>query len=124
MSSSTDGRPPPFRGEFMSRRKHNLAAMQDLDAVIVGGCGHVGLPLALSLADCGFRVGINDVDQGKIEMVRAGQEPLRETGAGALLRKLVPTRRPSLSPDPATLLRTPTDVAANPVPTAEFIQPT
>src|SRR5438034_734051 len=59
MSSSTDGRPPPFRGEFMSRRKHNLAAMQDLDAVIVGGCGHVGLPLALSLADCGFRVRLN-----------------------------------------------------------------
>src|SRR5438034_1089556 len=88
MSSSTDGRPPPFRGEFMSRRKHNLAAMQDLDAVIVGGCGHVGLPLALSLADCGFRVGINDVDQAKIEMVRAGQVPFRETGAEAPLRTL------------------------------------
>src|SRR2546430_9608707 len=57
MSSSTVGRPAPFRGEFMSTRKHNLPAMNDLDLVIVGGCGHVGLPLALSLAECGYRVG-------------------------------------------------------------------
>jgi len=59
----------------MSTRKHNLAAVQDLDLVIVGGCGHVGLPLALAMADCGYRVGINDIDQTKIEMVRSGQVP-------------------------------------------------
>src|SRR5213592_3661523 len=123
MSSSTDGRPPPFRGEFMSRRKHNLAAMQDLDAVIVGGCGHVGLPLALSLADCGFRVGINDVDQAKIEMVRAGQVPFRETGAEALLRKLLPTGRLELSRDPAMLERTRVVVLVIGTPIDEFMNP-
>ena len=42
-----------------------MPAMQDLDLVIVGGCGHVGLPLALSLAECGYRVGINDIDQSE-----------------------------------------------------------
>src|SRR5438034_950945 len=63
--------------------------MQGLDLVIVGGCGHVGLPLALSLADAGYRVGINDVDQEKIELVRAGIVPFRETGAEALLARLL-----------------------------------
>ena len=56
-----------------------------LDVVIVGGCGHVGLPLALSLADCGYSVGINDIDKAKIAMVLAGKVPFVESGAEALI---------------------------------------
>jgi len=54
---------------------HNLAAMDPLDLVVVGGCGHVGLPLALSLADSGYRVGIDDIDAAKIEQVKSGSVP-------------------------------------------------
>ena len=97
--------------------------MRDLDAVIVGGCGHVGLPLALSLADSGFRVGINDIDQAKIEMVRAGQVPFRETGAEALLRKLLPTGRLELSRDAAMLERTSVVVLVIGTPIDEFMNP-
>src|SRR2546426_4792134 len=106
MPSSRAGRPAPSGGDFMSRRKNILPAMNDLDLVIVGGCGHVGLPLALSLADCGYRVGINDIDQAKIEMVKAGQVPFVETGAEALLRKILLTGHLELSRDPAMLERT------------------
>ena len=35
----------------------------DLDVVVIGGCGHVGLPLAIALADRGARVGIYDVSR-------------------------------------------------------------
>jgi len=97
--------------------------MHDLDAVIVGGCGHVGLPLALSLADCGYKVGINDIDQAKIEMVRAGQVPFRETGAEALLRKMLPTGRLELSRDPAMLERTRVIVLVIGTPIDEFMNP-
>jgi UDP-N-acetyl-D-mannosaminuronic acid dehydrogenase len=45
-----------------------------LDLVIVGGCGHVGLPLALAFAESGCRVGIYDIDAGKLAEVRAGRE--------------------------------------------------
>ena len=31
-----------------------------LDVVVIGGCGHVGLPLAIAFADRGARVGIYD----------------------------------------------------------------
>src|SRR3954468_15700076 len=123
MSSSTDGRSEPFRGEFMSTSKHNLAAMNNLDLVIVGGCGHVGLPLALSLADCGYRVGINDIDQAKIEMVKAGQVPFVEAGAEALLRKILPTGRLELSRDPAMLERTRIAVLVIGTPIDEFMNP-
>jgi UDP-N-acetyl-D-mannosaminuronic acid dehydrogenase len=97
--------------------------MQDLDLVIVGGCGHVGLPLALSLADAGYRVGINDIDQAKIEMIRAGNVPFRETGAEALLRKLLPTGRIEMSRDAAMLERTHVVVLVIGTPIDEFMNP-
>jgi UDP-N-acetyl-D-mannosaminuronic acid dehydrogenase len=97
--------------------------MKDLDLVIVGGCGHVGLPLALSLADCGYQVGINDIDQAKIEMVKAGQVPFVETGAEALLRKILATGRLELSRDPAMLERTRVAVLVIGTPIDEFMNP-
>ena len=97
--------------------------MDDLDLVIVGGCGHVGLPLALSLAECGYRVGINDIDQEKIELVRAGVVPFRETGAEELLARLLPTGRLELSRDPAMLERTRTVILVIGTPIDEFMNP-
>src|SRR6202140_5158422 len=79
--------------------------MEALDMVIVGGCGHVGLPLALSLADCGYRVGIDDNDATKVAFVKAGNVPFLENGADALLKKLLPTGRLQLASDPRIVLR-------------------
>ena len=100
-----------------------MPAVDDLDLVIVGGCGHVGLPLALSLAECGYRVGINDIDQEKIELVRAGVVPFRETGAEELLARLLPTGRLELSRDPAMLERTRTVILVIGTPIDEFMNP-
>ena len=94
-----------------------------LDVVIVGGCGHVGLPLALSLADCGYSVGINDIDKAKIAMVKAGKVPFVETGAEALLGKLLPTGRLELSADPALIERTDTVILVIGTPIDEFMNP-
>jgi UDP-N-acetyl-D-mannosaminuronic acid dehydrogenase len=100
-----------------------LPALNDLDLVIVGGCGHVGLPLALSLADCGYRVGINDIDRAKIQLVKSGRVPFVETGAEDLLRKLLPTGRLELSHDPSMLERTRVVVLVIGTPIDEFMNP-
>ncbi len=97
--------------------------MIDLDLVIVGGCGHVGLPLALSLADSGYTVGINDIDRTKVEMVRAGKVPFLETGAEDLLKKVLPTGRLELSTDPSMLSRTRTIILVIGTPIDEFMNP-
>ena len=97
--------------------------MNDLDLVIVGGCGHVGLPLALSLAESGYRVGINDIDEQKIEQVSRGRVPFRETGAEALLARLLPTGRLELSPDPDMLERTHIVILVIGTPIDEFMNP-
>jgi len=97
--------------------------MDSLDLVIVGGCGHVGLPLALSLADCGYKVGIDDIDAAKVEQVKAGNVPFLETGAKALLNELLPTGRLQLASDPALIAHTDTVILVIGTPIDEFMNP-
>jgi UDP-N-acetyl-D-mannosaminuronic acid dehydrogenase len=97
--------------------------MSDLDLVIVGGCGHVGLPLALSLADSGYQVGINDIDEIKLGQVKSGRVPFRETGAEQLLAKMLERGRLELSSDPAMLQRTHTVILVIGTPIDEFMNP-
>ena len=57
--------------------------------VIVGGCGHVGLPLGLLFADRELEVTLLDIDPLKVEQINAGKMPFMEQGADPLLRRLV-----------------------------------
>ena len=59
----------------------------DLDVCIVGGCGHVGLPLALVFADRGMKVGIHDIDEATVARVRKGEMPFLERGAECLIEQ-------------------------------------
>lgn len=97
--------------------------MENLDVVIVGGCGHVGLPLALSFAEAGYSVGIEDIDAAKVEMVRSGNVPFVENGAEELLRKLLPTGRLVFASDPSLLKRTGVVVVVIGTPIDEFMNP-
>jgi UDP-N-acetyl-D-mannosaminuronic acid dehydrogenase len=100
-----------------------MRASKTLDMVIVGGCGHVGLPLALSLADCGYKVGIDDIDAAKVAFVKAGNVPFLENGAGALLKKLLPTGRLELASDPSLVESTDTVILVIGTPIDEFMNP-
>jgi UDP-N-acetyl-D-mannosaminuronic acid dehydrogenase len=73
------------------------------DVAVVGGCGHVGLPLALSFADSGLKTLIVDLDQRKVEQVRAGQMPFLEDGADELLPKVLASGRLELATTPEGL---------------------
>ena len=97
--------------------------MEPLDIVIVGGCGHVGLPLALSFAEAGYRVGVDDIDAAKIERVRAGEVPFKEAGAEQLLRTLLPTGRLEFGSEPSILERADTVVMVIGTPIDEFMNP-
>ena len=67
----------------------------DRHVVVIGGCGHVGLPLAIAFADRGARVGIYDVSEAAVQRVNAAQLPFDEPGAsGCWSRPLVGLGRP------------------------------
>jgi UDP-N-acetyl-D-mannosaminuronic acid dehydrogenase len=57
--------------------------------VVVGGCGHVGLPFGMVLADRGMQVVLLDVDEAKVASINQGRMPFREAGAEDLLPKLI-----------------------------------
>jgi UDP-N-acetyl-D-mannosaminuronic acid dehydrogenase len=61
----------------------------DLDVVVIGGCGHVGLPLAIAFADRGARVGIYDVSDAAVATVNAARLPFDEPGAAGVLERVV-----------------------------------
>jgi UDP-N-acetyl-D-mannosaminuronic acid dehydrogenase len=95
----------------------------ELDAVVIGGCGHVGLPLAIALASRGAQVGIYDVSQAAVDTVNSGQLPFAEPGAAGPLRDAVTAGTLRASADPAivasaehviVVIGTPVDEHLNP----------
>ncbi len=53
---------------------------------IVGGCGHVGLPLGLSFARQGYHVDLVDTSPERVAVVNSGQMPFHEDDADELLK--------------------------------------
>ena len=56
-----------------------------LNISIVGGAGRVGLPLALVLAEQGFKVNIIDTDIGRVDQINKRIMPFAEVGAQEIL---------------------------------------
>jgi UDP-N-acetyl-D-mannosaminuronic acid dehydrogenase len=54
---------------------------------IVGGCGHVGLPLGIAFADRGRSTVLVDIDERAVAQVNAGHLPFVEPGAAELLAR-------------------------------------
>jgi UDP-N-acetyl-D-mannosaminuronic acid dehydrogenase len=93
------------------------------DVVVIGGCGHVGLPLAIALADRGGQVGIYDLSEPAVAMVNAGEMGFDEPGAPEPLKRAVADGRLVASTHPAmvataehviVVIGTPVDEHLNP----------
>jgi UDP-N-acetyl-D-mannosaminuronic acid dehydrogenase len=63
--------------------------MTSVDVAIVGGCGHVGLPLGLALASRGLRVSLYDLDAAAVGLVNGGSLPFDEPGALEVLEQVL-----------------------------------
>jgi len=96
---------------------------RDLDVVVLGGGGHVGLPLSLTLADAGLCVGIYDTSQTTLDRIAGGEMPFLETGADDLLRKVLATGRLELGTDGSIIERTQTLIIVVGTPVDEFLGP-
>jgi UDP-N-acetyl-D-mannosaminuronic acid dehydrogenase len=78
----------------------------DLDLgplAIVGGCGHVGLPLGLAFARKGHAVDLFDTWAERVALVNQGRMPFYEEGADELLAECVRTGRIKATADPTVL---------------------
>jgi UDP-N-acetyl-D-mannosaminuronic acid dehydrogenase len=73
------------------------------DAVIVGGCGRVGLPLGIALASRGLSVTLYDINAAAVDTVNAGVMPFAEEGADPLLAEVTAAGRLVSTTDPASV---------------------
>ena len=63
-----------------------LTTVENANLTIVGGAGHVGVPLVLAFAEAGLRVNVNDLNKDSLDALQAGRLPFVEYGAEAALK--------------------------------------
>lgn len=90
---------------------------------IMGGCGHVGLPLALALAEAGFSTRVFDVDTRACEIVRSGKMPFDEEAAAEVLPRVLASGNLTVSSDPAVLSEAQFVICVIGTPVDEFLNP-
>lgn len=93
------------------------------DVCVVGGAGHVGLPLALVLANSGLKTLILDINQAALETISTGRFPFREEGGEEMLQKVLPTNRLSFTSDPSAIRFVPNLILTIGTPIDEFHNP-
>lgn len=93
------------------------------DVGLIGGCGHVGLPLALALADTGLRVLIYDIDHESVAKVTKGVMPFMEEAGPSTLKRVLKNHTLSVMDEPdhlgdcrflVLIIGTPVDEHLNP----------
>ena len=73
----------------MAKGSKKSGKILNRETVAIIGVGRVGLPLALFIADKGYKVLGIDVDQEKVDIVAEGKMPFMEEGASDLLKKYI-----------------------------------
>ncbi|QEH36652.1 UDP-N-acetyl-D-glucosamine 6-dehydrogenase [Aquisphaera giovannonii] len=95
----------------------------DRSVCIVGGCGHIGLPLGLVLANAGARVTLLDTSADRVESVAAGRMPFFERGADEELAVALEGGRLEATTDPDAVGRVGTVIVTIGTPVDEFLSP-
>jgi len=97
---------------------------ENADITVVGGGGHVGIPLVLALAEAGLRVNVNDLNLESLNTLESGRLPFIEDGAEAVLAKALAGKRLVFTSSPDLIstggpviitIGTPVDEFLNPV---------
>ena len=94
-----------------------------LDVVVVGGCGHVGLPLALAFAERGLSTRAYDINQVAVDTVNSGQLPFDEPGGPAVLVRVLDNRRFNATTDRAVIAEAEHVVVVIGTPVDEHLNP-
>ena len=97
------------------------------DVVVIGGCGHVGLPLAIMFASKSLKVVAFDTNTQVVATVNSGIMPFDEPGADDVLKQVLATKSFTASSDRqfvslaehvVVVIGTPVDEHLNPDPEA------
>jgi UDP-N-acetyl-D-mannosaminuronic acid dehydrogenase len=93
------------------------------DLCVVGGAGHVGLPLSIVFAAKGLRVLIYDINGKALETIAGGKMPFMEKGAEPLLREVLDRNLLSFTTSAADVGRATNVIIIIGTPIDEFLNP-
>lgn len=116
----------PFHPPHDPQRLGENAGPHDLDVgplAIVGGCGHVGLPLALAFARKGHAVDLLDTWAERVAQVNSGKMPFHEDGADELLAECTAKGLIKATTDPAVLEDAAAIIVTIGTPVDEYLDP-
>lgn len=82
-----------------------MEGLRVTDIGVIGGAGYVGLVTGVGLAALGHRVIAEDIDQRRLEMLRAGKSAVYEDGLEAILGELIEMDQISFTDDLSETLR-------------------
>ena len=108
-------------------RKENINSKEKnnnkYDVTIIGGAGHVGLPLGLSFANKKIKVCLLDINKKNLNKIKNGIMPFIEYGAESILKKNIKKKYIDVTDNPVVIskskyvfitLGTPVDEFSNP----------
>lgn len=96
---------------------------RSLDVCIIGGCGHVGLPLAIMLAYKGQKVGVYDINKNAAAAIQRGELPFYEEGAEPLLKEVLENERLTFADTPDMIAKAETAIMIIGTPVDEHLNP-
>ena len=99
------------------------ARHDNIDLTVVGGAGHVGIPLVLCFADSGLRVLINDLNEAALRSLREGVLPFIEYDAQPVLERVLKSGALHYSTRPSDIGRNGPVIVTIGTPVDEFLNP-
>jgi UDP-N-acetyl-D-mannosaminuronic acid dehydrogenase len=93
------------------------------DLTVVGGAGHVGIPLVLSFAAKGLTVNVNDLSIDNLAVLKSGRLPFIEHGAEELLLNALRDNRLIFTSSPDSVSKTGPVIVTIGTPVDEFLNP-
>jgi UDP-N-acetyl-D-mannosaminuronic acid dehydrogenase len=115
--------PSPHDGQTFPLDTPDAKEWESGSLAIVGGCGHVGLPLALAFAAKGLSVDLLDSSPERVALVNSGRMPFHEDDAEPLLAESIRTGRIKATTNPAILEDATAIIVTIGTPVDEYLDP-
>jgi len=93
------------------------------DVCIVGGAGHVGLPLGVTFANSGVKTVLYDLNESSLEKIATGKFPFKEENGDAELKKALKAKKLHTSTSPETIAQSNVVVLVIGTPVDEHLNP-
>lgn len=96
---------------------------KEYDICVIGGLGHVGLPLGIVFASKGLRVCLQDINEESAEVLRQERMPFVEYGAEPILKEVLSSGKLTISLEPESVSMAKYVIIAIGTPVDEYLNP-